>query len=122
VTAAGAELLAGLIVGVFVLLWIDLHFFARGREPSFREAVLWSIGWLVVSLLAAIPVWLLEGGNDAVVYTTVYLIERSLSLDNLFGCSTGASSPRSRCAGSSSWPAASCSSASTRCSMRSAPR
>jgi tellurite resistance protein TerC len=84
VTAADAELLAGLVVGLFVLLWIDLHFFARGREPSFREALLWSIGWLVVSLLAAIPVWLLEGGNDAVVYTTVYLIERSLSLDNLF--------------------------------------
>ncbi len=30
------------------------------------------------------PVWLLEGGEDAVLYTTVYLIERSLSLDNLF--------------------------------------
>jgi tellurite resistance protein TerC len=84
VTAADAELLAGLVVALFLLLWIDLHFFARGREPSFREAVLWSIGWLVVSLLAAIPVWLLEGGDDAVVYTTVYLIERSLSLDNLF--------------------------------------
>ena len=83
-TAADAELLAGLVVGLFVLLWIDLHFFARGREPNFREALLWSIGWLVVSLLAAIPVWLLEGGDDAVVYTTVYLIERSLSLDNLF--------------------------------------
>jgi tellurite resistance protein TerC len=84
VTAADAELLAGLVVALCVLLWIDLHFFARGREPSFREAVLWSIGWLVVSLLAAIPVWLLEGGDAAVVYTTVYLIERSLSLDNLF--------------------------------------
>jgi tellurite resistance protein TerC len=84
VTAADAELLAGLVVGLFALLWIDLHFFARGREPSFREALLWSIGWLVVSLLAAIPVLLLEGRDDAVVYTTVYLIERSLSLDNLF--------------------------------------
>src|SRR4051812_15806239 len=84
VTAADAELLAGLVVALFALLWIDLHFFARGREPSFREAVLWSIGWLVVSLLAAIPVLLLEGSDDAVVYTTVYLIERSLSLDNLF--------------------------------------
>jgi tellurite resistance protein TerC len=29
-------------------------------------------------------VWALEGGEDAVLYTTVYLIERSLSLDNLF--------------------------------------
>ena len=30
------------------------------------------------------PVLLLEGSEDAVLYTTVYLIERSLSLDNLF--------------------------------------
>ena len=28
-----------LAVLVFVLLWIDLRFFARGREPGFREAV-----------------------------------------------------------------------------------
>jgi tellurite resistance protein TerC len=84
VTGADAALLAGLILGLFVFLWVDLHFFGRGHEPSFREAVIWSIGWLVLSLLAAIPVWLLEGSQDAVVYTTVYLIERSLSLDNLF--------------------------------------
>jgi tellurite resistance protein TerC len=84
VTGADAELLAGLVVCLFLFLWIDLHFFGRGHEPSFREAVLWSLGWLALSLLAAIPVWLLEGSQDAVLYTTVYLIERSLSLDNLF--------------------------------------
>jgi tellurite resistance protein TerC len=84
VTSADTILLVGLIAALFFFLWLDLHFFARGREPSFREAVLWSIGWLALSLAAAIPVWLLEGGEDAVLYTTVYLIERSLSLDNLF--------------------------------------
>jgi tellurite resistance protein TerC len=73
-----------LIVALVFFLWLDLHFFARGREPSFKEAAWWSVGWLVLSLLAAIPVLLLEGQNDAVTYTTVYLIERSLSLDNLF--------------------------------------
>ena len=83
-TAADLTLFAGLIVAVLGFLWLDLHFFARGREASFREAVIWSIGWLAVSLLAIIPVLLLEGGEDAVLYTTVYLIERSLSLDNLF--------------------------------------
>jgi tellurite resistance protein TerC len=84
VTAADLTLFAGLIVAVFGFLWLDLHFFARGREASFREAVIWSIGWLAISLLAIIPVLLLEGGEDAVLYTTVYLIERTLSLDNLF--------------------------------------
>jgi tellurite resistance protein TerC len=67
-----------------VFLWLDLHFFARGREPTFREGVVWSIGWLVVSLLAAVVVLVMSDRDDAITYTTVYFIERSLSLDNLF--------------------------------------
>jgi len=66
------------------LLWVDLHFFARGREPTFREGVVWSIGWLVFSLLVAVVVLVLSDADDAITYTTVYFIERSLSLDNLF--------------------------------------
>ena len=46
--------------------------------------MIWSIGWLVVSLLAAVVVLVLSNADDAVTYTTVYFIERSLSLDNLF--------------------------------------
>src|SRR5262245_5887942 len=75
---------AALIAALIFFLWLDLHFFARGREPSFKEAAWWSVGWFVLSLLAAIPILVWEGSNDAITYTTVYLIERSLSLDNLF--------------------------------------
>jgi len=74
----------GLIVALLFFLWLDLHFFARGREPDFREAAVWSVGWVVVSLVAALALWVGAGGEDAILYTTVYLIERSLSLDNLF--------------------------------------
>ena len=81
---SGALPWIALVAALLLFLWLDLHFFARGREPNFREAVVWSIGWLVLSLAAAIPVLLLESPEDAVTYTTVYLIERSLSLDNLF--------------------------------------
>jgi len=73
-----------LVVAVFFFLWLDLHFFARGREPSFKEAAWWSVGWLVLGLTAALGVLAFRGSEDAVLYTTVYLIERSLSLDNLF--------------------------------------
>jgi tellurite resistance protein TerC len=73
-----------LVAALVFFLWLDLHYFARGREPNFREAVLWSIGWLVLSLAMALVVWALEDAHHAVEYTTVYLIERSLSLDNLF--------------------------------------
>jgi tellurite resistance protein TerC len=75
---------AALAVALVVFLLVDLRFFARGREPSFREGAWWSLGWLVLSLAAALIVWWLDDGEAAVLYTTVYLIERSLSLDNLF--------------------------------------
>jgi tellurite resistance protein TerC len=75
---------AALTVCLFAFLWIDLRLFAQGREPSFREGLVWSIGWLLLSLLAALVVWAARGPEDAVLYTTVYLVERSLSLDNLF--------------------------------------
>jgi tellurite resistance protein TerC len=69
---------------IVALLLVDLLLFARGREPTFREGVVWSIGWLVLSLAVA-PLLLAIGETDvAIDYTTVYLIERTLSLDNLF--------------------------------------
>ena len=73
-----------LAVLVIVFLAVDLKLFARGREPSFREGAIWSVGWLVLSLLAVLVIWPIRGGDDAVEYLTVYLVERSLSLDNLF--------------------------------------
>jgi tellurite resistance protein TerC len=73
-----------LSAALVAFLWIDLKLFARGREPGFREAAAWSIGWLALSFAAALVIWPLRGSEDAVEYVTVYLVERSLSLDNLF--------------------------------------
>ena len=75
---------AALVAALFAFLLVDMKLFARGRDPTLREGAVWSAGWLAISLLAALVVWALEGPDDAVLYTTVYLIERSLSLDNLF--------------------------------------
>jgi tellurite resistance protein TerC len=73
--------LAGVTVA---FLAVDLKLFARGREPTFGEGVAWSIGWLVIALAVAPVVWLLSDADDAITYTTIYFVERSLSLDNLF--------------------------------------
>src|SRR3954467_4124547 len=73
-----------LSAAVVAFLTIGLKLLAGGREPSFREGVAWSVGWLVLSLLATLVIWPIRGGEDAVEYLTVYLVERSLSLDNLF--------------------------------------
>jgi TerC family integral membrane protein len=76
--------IGALIVIIVGLLLVDLLLFARGREPSFRESVAWSIGWFVLGVAVALPMWAVDNGEGAVNYVTVYLIERTLSLDNLF--------------------------------------
>ena len=76
--------IGALVVVVVALLLVDVVFFARGRQPSFRESVAWSIGWLVLGLVMALPMWAVDNGDGAINYVTVYLIERTLSLDNLF--------------------------------------
>ena len=76
--------LGGLVVVLVVLLALDVRFFAHGREATFRESVIWSLGWLALGLAVTVVVFVLNGSEDGVNYLTVYLIERSLSLDNLF--------------------------------------
>ncbi len=76
--------IGGLVAVIVALLLVDLLVFARGREPTFRESVGWSIGWLALGLLMTLPLLAIDGSTGAINYVTVYLIERTLSLDNLF--------------------------------------
>lgn len=69
---------------ILVASFVDLRLFGRHGEPSFREAVVWSIGWLALAGVAALVIWADRGADDALLFTTVYLIERSLSIDNVF--------------------------------------
>jgi tellurite resistance protein TerC len=54
------------------------------KTVSVPTATRWSILWLVVGVALALPVGLVAGGDLTVDYLTVYLVERSLSLDNVF--------------------------------------
>jgi TerC family integral membrane protein len=63
-------------------LGLEQRLFAPGRQPRRGEAIAWSTGWLVVAVAVAAGIAL--AGGPAGEWTTVYLIERSLSLDNVF--------------------------------------
>jgi tellurite resistance protein TerC len=63
-------------------LGVELRLFAPSRTPRRREAILWSIGWLLLAVAVAAGIALT--GGPAGEWSTVYLIERSLSLDNVF--------------------------------------
>jgi TerC family integral membrane protein len=69
-------------VAVLAGLGVELRLFAPSRAPRRGEAILWSIGWLLLAVAVAASIAL--SGGPAGEWTTVYLIERSLSLDNVF--------------------------------------
>ena len=52
--------------------------------PSLRSAAIWSIVWLAVGLGAALAVLAIAGAEEAGLYVGVYVVERTLSLDNVF--------------------------------------
>ena len=82
---ASFEMWAVLTVAVVVMISIDFLIFARGGRPvTVREAAGWSVGWLVVALGFGAVLWLWSGGQASSEYLAGYLLERSLSLDNIF--------------------------------------
>jgi tellurite resistance protein TerC len=72
-------------VGVFAALIVDLaQFKHRGRELSMRAAALRSAIWIILSLAFNALVWKLRGPDKGLEFLTGYLIEYSLSVDNIF--------------------------------------
>jgi tellurite resistance protein TerC len=63
-------------------LGVELRLFAPSRAPRRGEAIVWSTGWLLLAVTVAAGIAL--SGGPAGEWSTVYLIERSLSLDNVF--------------------------------------
>jgi tellurite resistance protein TerC len=81
------NLLFWVLFNVFVLamLALDLWIFHRpGHTVKFREAVAWSVGWILLAAAFAALVYFWHGRETAVEFTTGYIIELSLSVDNLF--------------------------------------
>jgi tellurite resistance protein TerC len=71
--------------GVLVALIVDLvQFKHRGRELSIRAAAQRTAIWIVLSLLFNLLVWKIRGPDKALEFLTGYVIEYSLSVDNIF--------------------------------------
>lgn len=73
------------VVTAGVCLALDLGIFHRKpREILMKEAILWSVAWTLVGLLFNLALLFWIGGKFALTWFTGYLIERALSLDNIF--------------------------------------
>jgi tellurite resistance protein TerC len=83
--AASAGTWAILVVLVVGLFAVDLLIFGRGRrEPTLKESIAWSVVWLLLAVGFGAALWAWQGGQAGSEYLAGYLLERSLSLDNIF--------------------------------------
>lgn len=72
-------------VGIVIILAFDLWVIQKeAHAPSFREAALWSAFWIVLALAFGGYIFLHYGTHKGLEYITGYLIEKSLSIDNVF--------------------------------------
>ena len=70
---------------VVVLLVLDLKVFHRkSRVITLKESLLWTAFWVALALLFNLGIYLWRGHGPALEFLTCYLIEESLSIDNLF--------------------------------------
>lgn len=72
------------VVVLGATLLIDFFAHRGGRETTRRAAIAWSVAWVGVGLSFGAFVWVKFGTQAGGEYLAAYLIEKSLSLDNLF--------------------------------------
>lgn len=76
---------AGFILCVLVFLALDLGVFHRqAHVVKFKEALAWTSVWFSLAMLFALALRFTRGREDSLEFVTGYLIELSLSMDNVF--------------------------------------
>lgn len=81
------ELILWIVFGVSVLVMLGLDLGVLHRKAhviEVKEALMWSAMWIALALLFNLGIYFLLGHDMALKFLTSYLVEKSLSVDNLF--------------------------------------
>ena len=70
---------------VFIMLALDLGVFHRkSHEVSVKEALIWTFVWIILALIFNVILYFWRGQQQALEFFTGYLVEKALSVDNIF--------------------------------------
>jgi tellurite resistance protein TerC len=73
------------IIFILCVLALDLGVFhKKSHAVGFKESIIWSLVWIAISMLFSGIIYLWHGHDDSMKFLTGYVIEKCLSLDNLF--------------------------------------
>ncbi|GAA1793818.1 TerC family protein [Luedemannella flava] len=75
---------AAVMLVVAAMLAVDLFLHRDNHVIGLREAAIWSGIWIAAGLLFGVLLWAWQGGEVAGAYYAGYLIEKALSIDNVF--------------------------------------
>lgn len=75
---------AALMTAIVAMLAVDLFLHRDNHVIEFKEAAIWSTIWIAAGLGFGLLMWWLYGGEVAGTYYAGYLIEKALSVDNVF--------------------------------------
>jgi tellurite resistance protein TerC len=82
--AAGPLVWAGLLAFLAAMVVIDLRVGAAGQEMTVRRAATWSAVWFGLALAFGAGLWAAAGSEAGESYFAGYVMEKALSLDNVF--------------------------------------
>lgn len=75
----------GFHVFVFIMLALDLGVFHRkDKVISVKESLYWTFAWIAMAMLFNLGVYKMMGHTEAYEFLTCYVLEKSLSVDNIF--------------------------------------
>lgn len=75
----------GFFIFLILMLALDLGIFNRkSHEVNYKEALLWSAIWISLALIFNIGVFKYAGHDKGMEFLTGYLLEKALSVDNIF--------------------------------------
>jgi tellurite resistance protein TerC len=70
---------------LMLLLTLDLMVFRRARQAaSLRESLAWTVFWVALAAIFNVVIWISRGPEPGINFLTGYLVEWSLSMDNVF--------------------------------------
>ena len=70
---------------IAILLFLDMKVFHRKSSViTIKQSLMWTAFWIALALIFNLAIWIWKGSTPATEYLTCFLIEKSLSVDNLF--------------------------------------
>jgi tellurite resistance protein TerC len=75
----------GFVIFILAVLMLDLGVFhKKSHTVGFKESILWSGVWIALAMAFSVIILMWRGEDDFMLFITGYVIEKSLSVDNLF--------------------------------------